>query len=197
MDDLKSKVNDVCEVSKAVLSCLKSEIASGVMNADTKEVGEVADIIKDLSETEKNYYEAKYYKLVAEAMEEKSEFPYEMGYMPTRSTASPHWSQTGNSRSYGFNPVMEQEPYLDAYMEDRRRGSDPEYGIHYNEWRDARKHYTETHNQSDKARMDMHAKDHLEQCIDTMTDIWEDASPEMQTKMKADVKRLYDSMMMS
>lgn len=42
------------------------------MNVNAKEAGEVADIIKDMSETEKNLYEANYYKLVSEAMEEKN-----------------------------------------------------------------------------------------------------------------------------
>ena len=70
--EMKAKIDCVCEVFDTMLSCFKSEISNGLMNINAKEAGEVADIIKDMSETEKNLYEANYYKLVSEAMEEKN-----------------------------------------------------------------------------------------------------------------------------
>lgn len=47
-----------------------TELAKGTENVNTKEFGEVVDMIKDLSEAEKNKMEACYYKTLIEAMEE-------------------------------------------------------------------------------------------------------------------------------
>lgn len=51
----------------------------GVERMDVKEVGELADIVKDLAEAEKECWEAEYYMSITEAMGDES-MGYEMGY---------------------------------------------------------------------------------------------------------------------
>lgn len=190
------KIKELCDMQKTLITCLKSVIDSGIMNADTKEVGEVADIIKDLGMTEKYAREAEYYKLVAEAMEDSGPSGYGMGY--TRTNSSGGRTQVNRSMGYTrpFKPMVDQEQYIDGYMHDpdftSKMGG--EYGAPYNEYMAARRHYTETKSSSDRSMMDARAKEHLDQTIETMEDIWEDATPELRSKMKTDLKRLIDTM---
>lgn len=157
------------------------------MNADTVEVGQVADIIKDLASAEKYIRESTYYEKVAKAMDEKSTEPYGMGYSPRVS---------GNIR-YGYKPMVDQEPYINGYLHDpefKTKMGYSEYGTPYTEYMDARRHYTQTGSANDKAMMDMHAREHMEQTIETIEDIWDDATPELKQKMKTELKRLMDAM---
>lgn len=192
--DMESKIIDICEMQKCVIGCLKSSFDSGICNVDTVEAGQVADIIKDLSETEKNFYEAKYYKLVAEAMEEKGKLE------PTERYGYNYPRIHGNI-NMGYNEMMDQKPYIDGYLsdpdfKDKMRKGTNEYGGPYNEYMAARRHYTETKSMKDKSEMDARAKEHIDQTIETIEDIWDDASPELKQKMKNDLKKLMDTYMM-
>lgn len=188
--DMENKIYDICEMQKSVISCLKEQMDAGVCNVDTKEAGEVVDIIKDLAQAEKYIREAKYYELVASAMEEKdgtSDRRY--GYTPR---------VRGNIRM-GYKDMIDQEPYINGYLydpnfEDKMRSKGSEYGEPYNDYMTARRHYTETKSPNDKAMMDIHAREHIEQTIETIEDIWDDASPELKGKMKSELKTLIDSM---
>lgn len=183
----ESKINDICEMQKLVISCLKSDLSNGGINLEVNEAGAIADIIKDLSEAEKNCREASYYKAVTEAMDEKSYDRY--GYSMPR--------VSGNIR-YGYKPMVDQEPYIDGYLHDpdfKNKMNHSEYGMPYNEYMSARRHYTQTKSSNDKSEMDRHAREHLDQTIETIEDIWDDASPELKMKMKSDISKLMDSMM--
>lgn len=192
--DMETKVKEICDMSKTLISCLKTEIDCGVTNVDTQEAGQVADIIKDLTYAEKNIREAKYYELVSEAMEEKGDQRYGYGtneYMGYRPRV------TGNMHM-GYRPMVDQEPYINGYLHDPdfdRSMRNSEYGAPYTEYKAAKRHYTETKSMNDKTQMDMHAKAHLEQTIETIEDIWHDASPELKQKMKTELKTLMDSLM--
>lgn len=99
----------------------------------------------------------------------------------------------------GYDPVKERDPYIRGYLDDPDFGRKMqqgynEYGSPYNEYMTARRHYTQTKSPNDKAMMDMHAKEHMEQTIETIGDIWDDASPELKAKMKAELKSLMDTM---
>lgn len=182
--EMKSKIDCVCEVFDTMLSCFKSEISNGLFNVDTKEAGEVADIIKDMSETEKNLREANYYKLVSEAMEENEK----MGYTST------------------FKPKVDQKPYIDAYLHDpdfersMRRGyvdfdgRSSENGMAYDNYRDAKRHYTETKSATDKSKMDIYADEHLANSIKTIKEIWADADPTRKARMKVELAEVVNGM---
>lgn len=175
--EMKAKIDCVCEVFDAMLSCFKSEISNGLMNVNAKEADEVADIIKDMSETEKNLYEANYYKLVSEAMEEKNK-------------------PENQNRRMGYN--WNEKPYIDAYLRDpdfehdMRNGS--ENGRMYDEYTNAKRHYTETKSSTDKDMMDMYASKHLNKTIETVKEMWADADQPHKTKMKSELTALVNSL---
>lgn len=186
--DIETKIKNICSMQETLISCLKTEIDNGLSNVDADEAGKAADIIKDFSETEKNLWEAKYYKLVCEAMEEKGDERY--GYTP----------RVRGNFHMGYKPMVDQEPYIRGYLHDpdfernMKQGYN-EYGMPYTEYMTARRHYTETKSMNDKSQMDMHAKEHMDQTIETIEDIWDDASPELKARMKSDLKALMDNMM--
>lgn len=60
------RIHDMLEDVSEVAS---TELSKGANNVNTKEFGEVVDMIKDLSEAEKNKMQACYYKTIIEAME--------------------------------------------------------------------------------------------------------------------------------
>ena len=61
----------VHEMLENIVKAAHSEIAEkGIHNVDTKEFGDVTDMIKDLCEAEEKIYKTCYYKKIVEAMEE-------------------------------------------------------------------------------------------------------------------------------
>lgn len=185
--EMKAKIDCVSEVFDTMFSCFKSEINNGIANVDTKEAGEVMDIIKDLSETEKNLREACYYKLVSEAMENTE------------------------SEKYGYK--WSQKPYIDAYVRDPEEfrdnmatgyngkmgyvdwnGTKSEYGTSYDGYKDAKRHYTETKSQSDKEKMDMYADEHVKKAITTLKEMWADADSTHKARMKTELSALINNM---
>lgn len=61
-------------IQEKMICALKQEVDKNMEHLDTHEAYEVVDIIKDLAETERNYYEAWYYKTVTDAMHNKETF---------------------------------------------------------------------------------------------------------------------------
>lgn len=185
--DKEKLIEDVCCIQKTILCGLKTEVDCGLMNVDTKEAGEVADIIKDLAETEKNLREAKYYELVTEAMEEESGERY--GY-------TPHMSGRTSMR-YGYSkPIMDQKPYMDAYLrdpgqfkDDMRMGNNI-YGAEYDEYENAKKYYTKTGDTMHKDKMNAHGGIYFAEVVENAKDIWDNADTVTKTKMKENLKEL-------
>lgn len=173
--EMEKKLQDICEMQSIIMSCLKSQLDMGISDADTKEVGEVVDIIKDLAQAEKYHREAAYYKQVVDAMEDKSDARF--GYSFTKPT---------RRISYSYKPMVDQEPYIDSYL-------NSEYGEPYTEYMSAKRHYTETGSKEDKTMMDKHAREHLDQTIETMSDIWDDATPELKQKIRSELKSFIDN----
>lgn len=102
------KMREVADMKASLITLLKSQL-SNIETANTDEVYKVVDIIKDLAETEKYCYEACYYKSVIDAMEEGSEDRY--GY----SAPKGNYRMSGRM---GYRPMVDQEPYIDAYLHD-------------------------------------------------------------------------------
>lgn len=161
-------------------------ISRGYENVDAQELGEVADIIKDMAQAKKYCLEAEYYKTVTEAMKEKSEEPY------------------GYSTPKVRRPYMNQEKYVDEYLNDpdfvhnMRYGytdwNNDRYGKAYNEYQTAKRHYTETNSKADKDEMTVHMNEHLMDSLATFRDMWKNADPDMKKRMKTDLSALVGEM---
>ena len=76
----------IFEIKAKLIDELESEMErmGSIRNMDTREMGQVVDMIKDLAEAEEKCWKACYYKSVVEAMETTAGGNIDrMGYMPT------------------------------------------------------------------------------------------------------------------
>lgn len=71
---------------------------------------------------------------------------------------------------------------------------DPKQSREYNEYKRAKRHYTESKSPADKQRMDEHAMKHMNQAIDSFREMWKDADPTMRKRMKTDLTALVGEM---
>lgn len=190
---------------------------------EVKILGEYVDMIKDLAETEKACHEACYYESVVEAMDEYGDNP-RMGYNPNRnsmgqysdgragngggnynndsdgrssgSNRGSNRSQSGNRRS-GYMPDLDMYGRYDMRMNDPRMDDsdwDDRYGRPFNEFRKAKRHYTQTHSVEDKEKMKEHANEHMMESMSTIREIYDNADPDLKKRMKSDLTKLASEM---
>lgn len=215
--DIEHKVKDISEMKETLTCWVKMEIAKGAPCCNTEELGEVIDMIKDLAEAEKSCYEACYYKSVTKAMEEYDEEEDEEGRMGynSRRYASGRYAPAGRGHM-GYR--VGNWPYMDSLDDNMRmgyrenyngdssssssgnnrsgyiEGEDPRYGRAYNEYKNARRHYTSTNSQADKDEMNRHADEHVMDTLASLRDIYKSAEPEQKKRMKADLTKLVAEM---
>lgn len=116
-----------------------------------------------------------------------------------------------NGGTSGFHPgpFVDQEPYIDAYLhnpdEFRRvmqnhpsmgyndgmnRGdwnkNRSKYGQAYDEYKEARRHYTESRNPVDKDKMDHHIMEHVHNTLESLQEMWEASDDAMLKKRVVD-----------
>lgn len=225
MHETKEKLEHVLEMKKTLAEWAKEELDKGKEHVCTHEMGDVIDMIKDLSEVEKNCWKACYYKHVIEAMieadpedwmneeflemlEERMGYPRGSHHVGHRFSPSKHpRSSTGRFVSTGGHTT--------GHMGGRMGYWDPDY-IHYNEmvpghehlryddhlmmqhpyekYKEAKRHYTETHDQKHKDEMDMAANEHMASTISSVREIWRYADPEMRKRLKTDLTSLVNEM---
>lgn len=80
MHEIKEKAKKLGEMKEKLVEWSKTELDRGREQVDTKEMGEVIDMIKDLAEAEKDCYKAVYYCEVVQAMKEGGDDEGRMGY---------------------------------------------------------------------------------------------------------------------
>lgn len=218
-------IEELKDMKKCLTSKFKSYMDGGLDCVDTHEAYEIADIIKDLAETERNCYEACYYKKVIEAMEDGDEpdiYGYSrnrrMGYRPYFDgdidiygyNATGYNGSNGNGRNssssnsnggrMGYKPYVDQEPYIQNYISDKdgfrrdMQGSNSLYGREYDDWKSAKRHYTETKSSADKSKMDEHTAKHVDNVVMSLKEMWTDADPSLRQKMKAELTALVGTM---
>lgn len=214
MHDVKAKLENICEMKKRLVDIVETELKGDLAAIDAHELGEVVDMIKDLAEVEKLCHEACYYESVVEAMNEYDDYPMyndRMGYPRGRNAKGQFMSRRGyepdSDRMHrGRYPMMDGKDARSGYDSDwrmdephTRPGESPEdwddhYGRPFNQFRKARRHYTETHSESDKVKMKQHAMEHMNDMIATMREIYDDADPDLKKKMKTDLTKFATEM---
>lgn len=219
MHETKEKVEKLCEMKDKLVCWTAAELAKGKCEVDTKEMGDVVDMIKDLAEAEEKCWKACFYKKVLEEMELEGEFPEgRMGYDHWR-YSSGRFAPTGHGHRSGYHP-MPMTPMMDESMDDwamragyrmpthsqmthmgGRHGMgyddgmmDDRHSRAYNDYQTARRHYTETKSHEDKDKMSKHAQEHVLESVETMRDIWRNADPELRRQMKSDLVGLVNEM---
>lgn len=106
-----------------------------------------------------------------------------MGYVdPMNSTSNMSWSRDGYAGS------------MNDYSPDNTRAGgrmgNSRYGMNYDNYQDARRHYTSSHDKKDKDEMDRYANEHIADTIVTVKEIWNNADPETKKKLKGDLNSL-------
>lgn len=204
MHEFKEKVKEICDLKDKLLCWTKEECEKGKGAVDTKEMGEVVDMVKDLAKAEKSCWEAAYYMSIVEAMkeaEESDDGAWRMGYDNWR-YASGRFAPKGHGHRTGYIPDPHHlDPMMyetDGMMNPRMgyTGTVPThtYGEHFDHFKDAKRHYTQTGDKSSRQAMDSHAQQHVEETTETIREIWSDASPELRKKMKQDFTKLIGEM---
>ena len=204
MDEKQNSVSDIAEIKKTLISWLSWATKDGPEKLNVVDLKETADAIKDLAEAEKECREAEYYKAVVEAMESGDDVPAYIESMRGRMGSHPvpgmgysnvRYQGAWNDRDSGT--YIPANDFSNSMRMDNPRENDPDanrYGQAFSEYRKARRHYTETHAQSDKRDMDAMAQNHLMNTIATFKEMWSNADPEMKSRMKADLSKLVNEM---
>lgn len=112
-----------------------------------------------------------------------------MGYSYSGSgrTAPSSAGRTSSRGGSGMDSGSQSYGYYDEDM-------DPKYGRAYNEYKMKRRHYTESRSKEDKMEMEARAEEHVQDSIDTIRDIWEDADPTLKKRMKENFGKLLSEM---
>lgn len=163
------KLKDINEIKHTLVDAVKAEVAMGVQNVDTAELGAVVDMIKDLAEAEKACMEACYYETVTEAMSDDGEG---YGYDRWRYSSGRFAPKGRGSRTYGYLPGADMRPdepreWPMGYRPETDRRPMPAYGYHEGE-----------------------PKDRMDKAIEAIGDIWAEADADTKEKMRTAVKDL-------
>lgn len=203
--------DDYKDTSKFLNDALKAEVAKGVGCYNSYEAGLITDQIKDMEEAIKYHYEALYYKLVSMAMlgiesEDMLEMKDIMGYNH-RHLNNGEFASAGRGHIVsGYNPTMKEQQFTGAYLrnpEHFRHEMMSKYGYNdenwddgvskaYKDYQNAMRHYHETGDPSSKKRMEEQFLKSLEEIGEVGLDMFEDADPTMQRKMREAFGKLYD-----
>lgn len=205
------KTMEICEklecLETQLLDEVKAQFAMGLPCVNTEEAGKVIDMIKDLASAKKNAWKACYYKTVTAAMEEYDGIerhyadgvPYD-DRMADADDWDPkrhydHWRYSSGRyapKGHGHY-VKSYVPEMDPMM-DKLRGDEHRWSTHLDKYRDAKRHYTETHNKEDKQKMDEHAKHHMDEVESSVKEMWDTADPTLRAEIKKDLLSLINTM---
>lgn len=99
----EEKYKRLINLKERLTEIVETELNKGVNEANTKELGEIVDMIKDIGECIKYCEEAAYFESVKKAMEEYGENPNNrMGYDPWRYPSSGRFAPSGGGEYYGY-----------------------------------------------------------------------------------------------
>lgn len=207
----KKEVEEICSISDDIVSFFKGKIKQcGCDSVDTKDAGEIADMIKDLAEAKKNIFESLYYETAAKAMKEDPtrfmpDFAYEemmenqrTGYDPGRGDNSRMGYDNYRYADGRFAPKGRgnRSGYVDPNydQEIQRMENDLRHGMEYKQYSDARRYYTETKDENSKHAMDEHARKHVIETSETIREIYRTADPDLKRKIKEELTKLVNEM---
>lgn len=120
-------------------------------------------------------------------------WPYDPDYYPAMGYTGPRKNQSGSTSTYGDSGSTSQSGSRRGY-DDWDPDRDPKHSMSYNEYRMAKRHYTETKSPSDKQMMDEKSRTHIHEALSTFKDIWKDADPAMRKELKANMQQAINEM---
>lgn len=113
------------------------------------------------------------------------------GYTPTRGG-----SNNGNMSSSNnlVGTPSGRSGYRDGMMYDGDYMPPSERGQHYDNYRMAKRNYTETRSEADKKRMREHADEYVTNTVAAMLEIWNSADPEQKQHIKSNMTPLINGL---
>lgn len=210
----KEMIERIEDMEECLIKFMDAQFADGVQclaeGNNCMIAGQIIDMIKDLADAKKNCYKAKYYETVTEAMEDfgEDEEDGRYGYNGRR-MANGRYASTGQGRpGYGRTmmpyPHMMDEPdewndhmrmgYTPTGMGNRSQSGNNSYGRSFDEYRNAKRNYTETRSPSDKQMMDDSAREHVNHAIGTLKEINETADDQLRMRMRTDLTNLINQL---
>lgn len=197
------RIHDMLEdVSEAA----STELAKGTQSVNTKEFGDVVDMIKDLTEAEKNKAEACYYKTLVDAMEEHEygEDYDEYGPIERRGYRGQSRDRMGrytSRRNYPMHDMMydERRNYSNGAYGGGSRGissnsmPSSRYGYSYDKYMSNRMNYSMSDPEDKKERMHM-LDDYTKDLVGSISNIMQDVSPEEKQMLKSKLTNLVAAM---
>lgn len=199
------KLEEMHEIKNELICAMKSELGKGIEKVDTHEAGEIVDMIKDLCEAEKECWEACYYQSICVAMAKAEGDPERMGYDNWR-YSSGRFAPKGHGHMSGFTFPPMSEHHMDPAMIYRMGyggsgGGEMTYdhpdhgrGYNYEGYARARRHYTETKDPHARTEMNEKAREYMSDTISSISEMMEDADPELKKKIRADLANLLSQM---
>lgn len=173
---IDDKTKDICETMEECVKAFKSYISMGIDKADTEEVGEVADIIKDLSETYCNVVKAIYHKQITIAME-NSEYGEDYDYKGKKYYTDANRVRNGTSEMEYYRDMDRKDKkmyYTEPSMNDSRMGRSASKRVRY----------FESKNSGDKSAQ-MESVDEYFDGLDADTkEMFKSESPEIKAKAR-------------
>lgn len=114
--EFKEKYERVCQIKDRAISLVETQLNGNIENVDAKELGEVADIAKDMAEIMELCAEAEYYHAITEAMEKNSdeENLIQMEKYLPESRYYPRPKMIYDGRDYG-EKYYTTTPYMTVY----------------------------------------------------------------------------------
>lgn len=205
------KYNDICSLKHHMLHYVMGETEKGFEPTPEKVhvLKEYIEMIKCLAETEKECQEADYYEAVVQAMEENGMMESErMGYNPNRNrmgrysdgragnrngsrmSSDSDNSDSGSNSRRGYSPDRMYSRMMPGDDRDEWGDDDPRHSEAFNRFRKAKRYYTKSHSEEDKQRMKDASNEHMMETMATIREMWDDADPDLRTRMKADLTNL-------
>ena len=212
IEKLEAELEPIKRMKERLVDMCKAEVDKGCVETDTKELGEVVDMIKDLAEADKACWSACYYKQIVKAMEKSEEEEEAMQKMGYRMGVT---GGQGSNNSSGYNPnrsmttgryisgygdgrmgmTLEDEmqmPYIMAYT-DGMMGYTPS-GMGNRSQSGSRMGYEGQNGRMGYDEMNMTPHDRLNRTIENMKEMWKNADTEMKKKMKQDLQNLINEL---
>lgn len=108
------------------------------------------------------------------------------------------------NRMRGYNDMWDDDyDGMRDMPRDRARGYVEDYDMEgqngrrmrpWDRYTEAKRHYTETKDQSHKEEMEKYADEHIHESIDSMKEMWKEASPALRNKLKTQLTSLVNTM---
>lgn len=215
---MEKKMNDICEMKNRLITLTQTAMEDPKIDVHT--MGEMVDMVKDCYEMEKDCWKACYYKSIVEAMKEEKEHPesarygydhyryastgqfapkghgtYHAGY-PMNDHMMPEWDMSNGPYGYRSSASMRSSGGMGTGRSSNRYGypMDERGMTPYDMFQESRKHYHESKTPEARKEMEHHAKEHVEEAMDSFRDIWDESSPELRKEMKKHLTNLVNSM---